>query len=368
LKQATDKRKIATADPYEPLLAGIVALLEESRRAAGRAINSILTSAYWEIGRRIVEEEQRGRRKANYGDQLVEQLAADLTARFGKGFSRTNVFQMRQFYLAFREIVQAPSEQSSAVPTVQTMSGQLPSFPLSWSHYVRLLSVQDLPARRFYEEQALGSGWSVRQLDRQIASQFYERSKAARRNLVAKRHPEDDLTPDEHIRDPFVLEFLGLKDEYSEHELEEALIRHLEHFLLELGDDFAFMARQKRLRVGDDWYRADLLFFHRRLRCLVLIDLKLGRFSHADAGQMNLYLNYAPEHWTRPDENPPIGLILCSERNEAVAYYALGNLQNRVLAREYRLTLPEESVLVREILDTRRALQLRARPSLPSSS
>jgi predicted nuclease of restriction endonuclease-like (RecB) superfamily len=367
-KQVTDKRRIEKADPYEPLLAGIVALLEESRRAAGRAINSILTSAYWEIGRRIVEEEQRGRRKANYGDQLLEQLASDLTARFGKGFSRTNVFQMRQFYLAFGEIVQAPSEQSSTLPKVQTASGQLRSFPLSWSHYVRLLSVQDLLARRFYEAQALSSGWSVRQLDRQIASQFYERSRVVRRNLVVKRHPEEDLTPDEHIRDPFVLEFLGLKDEYSEHELEEALILRLEHFLLELGDDFAFMARQKRLRVGDDWYRVDLLFFHRRLRCLVLIDLKLGRFSHADAGQMNFYLNYAREHWTRPDENPPIGLILCSERNEAVAHYALGNLQNRVMAREYRLTLPEESVLVREISDTRRALQLRARPSPPPGS
>lgn len=362
----TENRKVAKADPYKPLLDGIVALLEESRRMAGRAVNSILTSTYWEVGRRIVDEEQRGRRKAGYGDQLVEQLAADLTTRFGKGFSRTNVFQMRQFYLAFREIVQTPSEQLSTFSTVQTLSGQLPSFPLSWSHYVRLLSVQELPARRFYEEETLRSGWSVRQLDRQIAAQFYQRSKAARRALVAKGQAGDDLTPDEHIRDPFVLEFLGLKDEYSEYELEEALILRLEHFLLELGDDFAFMARQKRLRVGDDWYRVDLLFFHRRLRCLVLIDLKLGRFSHADAGQMNLYLNYAREHWTRPEENPPIGLILCSERNEAVAHYALGNLNNRVLAREYRLSLPEESVLVREISDTRRALQLRTKPNPPS--
>jgi predicted nuclease of restriction endonuclease-like (RecB) superfamily len=345
---------------YKPLFEGIVALLEESRRAAGRAVNAIITFAYWEIGRRIVEEEQRGHRKANYGEQLVEQLAADLTSRFGKGFSRTNVFQMRQFYLSFRETIQTPSEQSSTTAIVQTASGQSPYFPLSWSHYVRLLSVQEPPVRRFYEEHALRSGWSVRQLDRQIASQFYERSKAAGRNLVARGRPGDDLTPEEHIRDPFVLEFLGLKDEYSEHDLEEALIRRLEHFLLELGDDFAFMARQKRLRVGDDWYRVDLLFFHRRLRCLILIDLKLGRFSHADAGQMNLYLNYAREHWTQPEENPPIGLILCSERNEAVAHYALGNLNNRVLAREYRLSLPEESVLVREISDTRRALQLRA--------
>jgi len=197
----TEKRKLAEVAAYKPLLDGIVALLEDSRRATGRAVNSILTATYWEIGRRIVEEEQRGRRKANYGDQLVEQLAADLTARFGKGFSRTNVFQMRQFYL--------------------------PSFPLSWSHYIRLLSVPELPARRFYEEQTLHSGWSVRQLGRQIASQFYERSKAARRNLSAREQPGDELTPDEHIREPFVLEFLGLKDEYSEHELEEALIQRL---------------------------------------------------------------------------------------------------------------------------------------------
>jgi predicted nuclease of restriction endonuclease-like (RecB) superfamily len=276
----------------------------------------------------------------------------------GEVYATSNQSRARAI-LAFREIVQTASGQSSAVSSIQTVSGQLPSFPLSWSHYVRLLSVPELPARRFYEEQTLSSGWSVRQLDRQIASQFFERSKAARRNLSPRRRSGDELTPDGHIRDPFVLAFLRLKEEYSEHELEEALILRLEHFLLELGDDFAFMARQKRLRVGDDWYRVDLLFFHRRLRCLVLIDLKLGRFSHADAGQMNLYLNYAREHWTRPDENPPIGLILCSERNEAIAHYALGNLNNRVLAREYKLSLPEESVLVREISDTRRALQLR---------
>ncbi|MGH9626840.1 MAG: PDDEXK nuclease domain-containing protein [Bryobacteraceae bacterium] len=347
-----------SATRYKPLYDGIVELLNSARRAAGRAVNSIITTTYWEMGRRIVEEEQRGRRKAGYGEQLIDQLARDLTARFGRGFSRTNVFQIRQFYLAYQEIIQMPSGQSFLVEKVQTVSGQLPAFPLSWSHYVRLLSVQDLNARRFYEEQALRAGWSVRQLDRQIASQFYERSKAAKRQLAAKAQPGDELTADEHIRDPFVLEFLGLKDEYSESQLEEALIMHLEHFLLELGDDFAFVARQKRLRVGDQWYRVDLLFFHRRLRCLILIDLKLGRFSHSDAGQMNLYLNYAREHWTHAEENPPIGLILCSERNEVVAHYALGNLNNRVLAREYKLTLPDESVLVQEISTTRRALQL----------
>jgi predicted nuclease of restriction endonuclease-like (RecB) superfamily len=325
-----------------------VELLERARAGAARAVNSVITSAYWEIGRRIVQEEQSGSEKAGYRERLIDRLSSDLTAQFGRGFSRSNVFQMRQFYLSHIEIV-------------QTLSGQLPlpTFPLSWSHYVRLLTVQDGAARSFYETEALRGGWSVRQLDRQIASQFYERSKAARRTLAAKPRPDDEVSPDDHIRDPFVLEFLNLKDEYSETQLEDALIEHLEKFLLELGGEFTFIARQKRLRVGDQWYRVDLLLFHRRLRCLILIDLKLGRFTHADAGQMNLYLNYAAQHWAIEGENPPIGLILCSERNEAVAHYALGNLANKVLAREYKLALPEESVLVQELADTRRSLQKR---------
>ena len=158
---------------------------------------------------------------------------------------------------------------------------------------------------------------------------------------------------------PFVLEFLGLRDEYSESDLEDALIRHLEHFLLELGNDFTFVARQKRLRIGQEWYRVDLLFFHRRLRCLILVDLKLGKFTHADAGQMNLDLNYAREQWTHTDENQPIGLILCSEKNAAVAHYALGNLGDSVLAREYQLTLPDEAKLTQELAQQRSAIQAR---------
>jgi len=207
----------------------------------------------------------------------------------------------------------------------------------------------------------LSGGWSVRQLDRQISSQFYERMTLSRKKGALLRKGRqaleaDYVTPEEEIKDPLVLEFLGLKDEYSENVLEEALIRHLEHFLLELGNEFAFVGRQRRLRVGDEWYRIDLLFYHRRLRCLIIIDLKIGRFSHADAGQMNLYLNYAREHWTLPDENPPVGLILCSERNDAVAHYALGNLKNKVLASEYKLALPDEKQLAEEIDKTRKAL------------
>ena len=214
----------------------------------------------------------------------------------------------------------------------------------------------------FTNDEALRGGWSARQLDRQISTLFYERTALSRNKAAMLRkgqsaRPGDQVTPEEEIKDPLVLEFLGLKDEYSESALEEALILHLEHFLLELGNDFAFVARQKRLRVGDEWYRIDLVFFHRRLKCLILIDLKTGKFTHADAGQMNLYLNYAQEHWTHAGENPAVGLILCSKGDEAVAHYALGNLRNKVLAGEYRLALPEEKKLVAELERTQKALE-----------
>ena len=169
--------------------------------------------------------------------------------------------------------------------------------------------------------------------------------------------PEDLVNPEEEIKDPFILEFLNLKDEYAESDLEEALIRQLEDFLMELGSDFAFVGRQRRLRIGDEWYRVDLLFFHRHLRCLVVIDLKLGKFTHADAGQMHLYLNYAREHWTHPDENPPVGLILCAQKDAAVAHYALEGLPNKVLAAEYKMNLPDEKTLTAELERTRKMLE-----------
>jgi predicted nuclease of restriction endonuclease-like (RecB) superfamily len=193
--------------------------------------------------------------------------------------------------------------------TIQELASVL---SLPWSHYVLLLKVEKPEARRFYEAEALRNGWTVRQLDRQITTLFYERMSGSRNKRAmlkkgALARPEEELTPEDAIKDPLVLEFLGLKDEYSESNLEEALIREIETLLLELGGDFTFVGRQKRLRIGDVWYRIDLLFFHRRLRCLVVIDLKLGKFTHADAGQMQLYLSYAREHWTNPGENPPRG-------------------------------------------------------------
>ena len=182
-----------------------------------------------------------------------------------------------------------------------------------------------------------------------------------------KAIPQDSVTPEEEIKDPYVLEFLGLKDEYSESDLEQALIFHMEAFLLELGGDFCFIGRQKRLRIGDEWYRVDLVFFHRRLRCLVIIDLKIGKFTHADAGQMHLYLNYARENWTHEGENPPVGLILCAQKDEAVARYALEGLPNKVMASEYRMVLPNEKELTAEIKRTQAMLQGRKGISLSSS-
>lgn len=387
---------------YDTILGDISGVIEAARRSAARSVNCIMTSAYWLIGRRIVEEEQRGQERAAYGEKLLKRLSSDLANRFGRGFGVDNLQRFRVFYLSYpaeriyatlsrishgedlmpndatlSRISQTPLLDGPDSPILQTVSGELSltniarSFPLPWSAYVRLLAVKNEQARRFYEAEALRGGWSVRQLDRQINSQFYERTALSRNKaaMLSKGEtavPEDHVLPEEEIKDPFVLEFLGLRDEYSETDLEEALIRHLEAFLLELGSDFCFIGRQKRLRVGDEWYRVDLLFFHRRLRCLVVIDLKIGKFTHADAGQMHLYLNYAREHWVHEGENPPVGLILCARKDEAVAHYALEGLPNKVMASEYRTALPDEEELAAEIERTQVLLEERKKAALVS--
>jgi predicted nuclease of restriction endonuclease-like (RecB) superfamily len=256
------------------------------------------------------------------------------------------------------EMVQAPPEQRAeqALPVIAR------AFPLPWTHCVRLLAVRSVDARRFYEAEALRGGWSSRQLDRQIQTQFYERTALSNRKaaMLARRVKREPLSPEDTIKSAFVLEFLDLKDEYSENDLEEALVKGLEGFLLELGGAFTFVGRQRRLRVGDEWYRVDLVFFHRELRCLVVIDLKLGKFTHADAGQMHLYLNYAREHWMLKGENPPVGLILCAEKDQAMAHYALEGLPNTVMAAEYRTALPDEKTLAREVRRAQLELARRA--------
>jgi predicted nuclease of restriction endonuclease-like (RecB) superfamily len=383
--RAAPARSAVGVDNYEGLLGDVVGLLEQARHAAARAVNTVMTTTYWQIGRAIVEGEQGGVARAEYGENLLSRLGSDLTARFGRGFSRDNLETMRLFYLAYPDAALPVAAQGTKSETAsrisrrgisETASRILPAssalatrFPLPWSHYVRLVRLcETSQARAFYETEALRGGWTVRQLHRQITTLFYERTALSRnkKGMLSKGaapRPEDAVTAEEEIKSPLVLEFLGLKDEYSESDLEEALIQRLESFLLELGGDFTFVGRQRRLRVGNAWYRIDLLFFHRALRCLVVIDLKVGEFTHADAGQMHLYLNYAREHWTRPGENPPVGLILCAQRDAAVARYALEGLPNKVLAAEYRTTLPKESQLVDEITKTTRLLeeQMRSR-------
>lgn len=410
----TKKAVVQKAAPYGSVLRELAGLVEGARHASARAVNALMTATYWEIGRRIVEHEQRGRHRAGYGEELIERLSVDLSERFGRGFGRRNLFLMRGFYLSYPDIVQTVSAQfvdaahrtdlprgnrrkvqtvsaqlvvsdrrgkslPSTTRKTQTLSAQLgkptrhaviaqqvamlhtlsEAFPLPWSHYVRLLTVEDEDARAFYEQEALRNGWSVRQLDRQISTRFYERAGLSRNKagMLAKGGKAEVLDAETVIRDPYVLEFLDLKDEYSESDLEEALIERLEHFLLELGGEFAFVGRQRRLRVGKEWYRIDLLFFHRRLRCLVVIDLKVGRFTHADAGQMNLYLNYVRDHWMNEGENPPVGLILCTEHDDAVARYALNGIGNNVMAREYRIALPKEKKLEQALAKARKAIE-----------
>ncbi len=369
-KELTSINKIKPALKYDSILAGMIDLLENARRASARAVNSIMTATYWEIGRRIIEVEQGGEVRAGYGEQLFERLAEDLTANFGRGFGRENLRQMRNFHLAYSsiEISQTVSGKFRGSQISQTLSAKFDladiakRFPLSWSHYVALLGVKDGKGREFYETEALRGGWSVRQLNRQIGTQFYQRTllsknKAAMLTKGTEAKPEDAVTAEEEIKSPFVLEFLGLKDDYSENELEEALIKHLQTFLLELGGDFTFVDRQRKLRIDDEWYKIDLLFYHRRLRCLIIIDLKLNKMTPGDVGQMHVYCNYAKHNWTLSGENPPIGLILCAGKGINLAHYALEGLPNKIMASDYLTALPDKKVLEEELAKTRRMLE-----------
>jgi predicted nuclease of restriction endonuclease-like (RecB) superfamily len=371
---ANPSKQLALAG-YAGLLADVARVIEDARRAAVRSVNAVMTATYWLVGRRIVEQEQRGAPRAGYGEELLKRLSRDLSRRFGRGFSERNLEQMRAFYLGWpisqaapAKLLPAPERRASrsgaisqALPAKSVRATQ-PRFLLPWTHYARLLAVKSAHARAFYETEALRGGWTSRQLDRQIQSQFYERTalsrdKAAMLRKGARARSCDAVTIEEEIKDPYILEFLDLDDEYSESELETALIARLETFLLELGDDFAFIGRQRRLRLDDEWYKVDLVFFHRRLRCLVVIDLKLGKLTHADVGQMHLYLSYARQHWARPGENPPVGLILCARKGEAVARYALEGLSNKILAAEYQTALPDEDRIAAELERTRALIE-----------
>jgi predicted nuclease of restriction endonuclease-like (RecB) superfamily len=333
-------------------------LIEAGRHSAARQVNTVLMATYWFMGQRIIRHEQKGEARAGYGEALLERLGKDLSSKYGKGFSQRNLELSRQFYLTYR-IPQTLSAESHGVlnqkpglhnQLVLQKIGQI--FPLSWSHYCLLMRIEEKDKREFYEKLCIQGHWSVRQLDREIQALLYERtSLSKRKELVLAKANENPIIvkPEDEVRDSYVLDFLGLKNEYSELNLENALIHHLENFLLELGRGFTFVARQKRFAVDGDEYRIDLLLYHISLKCYVIIELKIGKFTHNNAGQINFYVNWAKENVLPQAENEPIGIILCSDKNNTTVRYATGGLINKIFVSKYQLQLPKPEELQREL-------------------
>jgi len=341
------------------LYADIRAILVSARTTARRAVNQAMVQTYWHIGRLIVEDEQGGERRAAYGQGTLAKVAERLTAEFGRGFSLPNLRNFRQFYLAFAD---------EAIR--YTLCSEL-----SWSHFRQLMRIAKPEARLWYANETVTQGWSVRALDRQISTQFYERlllsqeKEGVRREAVENIAADAPPDPREFIRDPYVLEFLELSPSPAlyETEIEQGLIDRLQQFLLELGKGFAFVSRQKRLQVEGDDFFVDLVFYNYLLKCFVLIDLKKGKLIHQDVGQMDMYVRVCDEQLRGANDNPTIGLILCSERNAAVARYSQLASNPQLFASQYRLILPTEDELCEE-LERDRALLEATRPWPPEST
>ncbi len=364
----TTKRK---SKPLPPARTGaaseayqnIAAILETARVNAYRAVNEVMVQAYWEIGRVIVEEEQRGKKRADYGKTLIAELAQRLTADFGKGFTETNLKYMRQFYLTF-PIGHALSDESSMLAAARDESSIRNALrsELSWTHYRLLLRIEKEEARSFYLNEAVNSRWSTRELERQINSLLYERlalSKDKWKVLELANEGQLVRTPQDLIKDPFVLEFLNVTEPHTlrEKDLEQGLIDHLQTFLLELGRGFAFIGRQKRITIDGDHFYVDLVFYNYLLKCFVLIDLKIGKLTHQDIGQMDFYVRYFEQEEKATDDNPTIGLILCSDKNEAIVKYTLLQESRQIFASRYKLYLPTEAELQRELHDERAKIE-----------
>ncbi len=342
------------ANDYKALIRNISFVIENGRRYVVHHINVALIGTYWTTGRWIVEFEQKGRDRAEYGDSLLRQLEKDLFRQHGKGFSFRNLNLMRQFYLAY-PIVQTVSAQSKGYADFIRNN-----FPLPWSHYCHLIRIENLDKRKFYEAESVNGNWSLRQLNRQIQALLYERTALSRRKqtVIARAHHQNLIErPEDAIKEPYVLDFLDLRDDYSESDLEDALIKHLENFLLELGEGFTFVARQKRFEIDKKQYRMDLVLYNRLLRSLYIVDLKIGDFEHGDAGQMNFYLNWAKANACFPGENNPIGLILCSGKNETYAQYVLGGMSNKIFVSKYQLNLPKLEDIRKELDETKKRFE-----------
>jgi predicted nuclease of restriction endonuclease-like (RecB) superfamily len=323
----------------------IVDLLQSARKNVVLTINQTMVTTYFEIGRMIVEEEQGGKERAEYGKQIIKQLSKVLTSEFGKGFSERNIEQMRQFYLVYSKPQTLSAESENEMQQITSAE-----FKLSWSHYLKLMRIDDENERKFYEIETIKNNWSVRELDRQYNSALYTRLIFSLDKKKVKELSEKGLvleTPQDAVKDPYILEFLGLPEHssYSESQLEQELIDKLEHFLLELGNGFAFVSRQKRISFDDKHFRIDLVFYNRILKCFVLIDLKLGELKHQDLGQMQMYVNYYDRKVKLKDEDKTIGIVLCQNKSESVVEYTLPEANKHIFASRYKTILPSKEEL-----------------------
>ena len=323
-------------------------VLARARKNAKTAVNLSMVYAYFEIGRMIVEEEQHGANRAAYGTQLLKELSAYLTGIYGRGFSTTNLKQMRQFYLTYAndQIGQTLSDQFENLPAVST--GR--KFYLSWSHYLKLMRIDNIEERHFYEIESVKNDWSLSELKRQYNSSLYERlALSADKDMVYRLALEGQTveSPKDAVKDLYVLEFLGLPElpSYSETELESRIIDHLQQFLLELGTGFAFVGRQERFTFDEEHFMVDLVFYNRLLRCFVLFDLKIGELKHQDIGQMQMYVHYYDRKVKLPEENPTIGIILCRDKNNAVVEMTLPEDNSQIFASKYETVLPSKEAL-----------------------
>ncbi len=330
----------------------IAELLINARNKVVQYVNTTMVYTYFEIGRIIVEEEQKGKERAEYGKKILKELSLRLIKDFGKGFSETNLKQMRQFYLTYSKS-QTLSDQFEKSETMSRKSRNI-DFKLSWSHYLFLMKIDNQDERKFYEIEAKNNGWSLRELRRQFNTALFERLVLSRdKKSVKELSGKGQIVtkPIDTVKDPYILEFLGLPEEskYSETELEQKIIDKLEHFLLELGKGFTFVGRQVRFTFDDKHYRIDLVFYNRILQCFVLIDLKIGEISHQDLGQMQMYVNYYDRKVKLKNENKTIGIVLCRAKNETLVEMTLPENNEQIFASKYLTVLPSKEELKRLI-------------------
>ena len=329
---------ITQAASLSPVVQEIKSVLDCARRNVAVQVNNELLMSYWKIGEIIIRYEQDNGIRAAYGEQTLKQMSKALTQALGKGFSRSNLQNMRQLYLTYEKC--------------QTLSGKL-----SWSHYCELLSISDPDKRSFYEKEAINANWSVRELKRQVDSSLFERLLLSRGDtnkeqvLALALHGNELSKPADVIRDPYVFEFLGLPEDkpFLESDLERALVQQIEKFLLELGRGFMFVGTQQRVTLNNTHYYVDMVFYNKILRAYVLIELKTTKLTPEAAGQINMYLNYYASEVNDPDDNPPIGIILCTEKDSITAEYALGGLSNNIFASRYVLYMPNKEQLIRQV-------------------